>query len=149
MLNTESKTRRGRIPARPRINTSESGDWEGWHRRAFIRYADIVRLVGEEPEDLPCERWGRVSSCSRRPCDPCHERSDWEEAILDLVRDATANPSADPANGEGCQGWGLYEFNTRNAYDCTGKPFAHAPSVYRHKRHPGVVVVSWGGGLDV
>jgi hypothetical protein len=148
MQSMETETRRGRIPARPRVNTTESGDYESWHRRALIRYADIVRLVGEEPADEPCERWGRVSSCSRRPCDPCYTRGEWEGEILSIVRDATANPGADPANGEGCSGWGLYG-SGYGVEGCPGRPYADNPHVYRHKRHPGVVVVSWSGGLDI
>jgi len=137
MIETEEKAVRERISARPRLNTSEDRPEHGesWHVQALIRYSDIVRLVGEEPEDLPCERWGRVSSCSRRPCDPCSERSEWEEGILNIVREATD--------------WSLYTYGCNSAYDCTGRPFAHAPAVYRHKRHPGVIVVSWGGGLDI
>lgn len=133
---TESKTVRRNIAARPRINTSEDADefGESWHKRALIRYSDIVRLVGEEPEDLPCERWGHVSSCRRRPCDPCSERSEWEGAVLDVVREATD--------------WGLWG-SGYGVEGCPGRPFADTPSVYRHKRHPGVVVVSWSGGLDI
>jgi hypothetical protein len=136
MIQIEETVRR-RLSERPRINVSESCDemGESWHRQALIRYSDIVRLVGEEPEDRPCERWGRRSSCDRRPCEPCEERSDWEGAILDIVREATE--------------WGLWRYGCDSAYDCTGRPFAWAPSVYRHARHRGVVVVSWSGGLDI
>lgn len=129
-----TRSTRNRIPARPRINATEGGDRESWHRRAFIRYADIVALVGPEPEDLPCERWGYVSSCKRRPCEPCEERGDWEEGILDLVRDAT--------------GWGLWG-SGYGVEGCPGQLFSGEPHIYRHKRHRGVVVVSWGGGRDV
>jgi len=134
MIETETKAVRLNIPARPRINATESGDYESWQKRALIRYADIVRLVGEEPEDRPCERWGRASFCSRRPCEACEERSDWEAAILTIVREATDWGLW--GSGHGCEG-------------SPGRPYADNPSVYRHKQHPGVVVVSWGGGLDV
>ena len=131
---TETKDKRSRIPARPRINMIEGGDYESWHRKALIRYTDIVRLVGPEPEDRPCERWGRVSSCSRRPCEPCEERGEWEGAILEIVREATD--------------WSLYG-SGHGVEGCPGRPYADTPGVYRHAKHRGVVVVSWGGGLDI
>jgi hypothetical protein len=98
--------------------------------------SDIERIVGAEPEDQPCERWGRDLRCGshRRPCDVCMEHDEWAEAILHIVREATD--------------WGLYGYGQNNAY-MTGRPFAHDPSVYRHARHPGVIVVSWSGGWDV
>lgn len=148
MIGTENETRRGRIPARPRINTRESGDWESWDKRALIRFSDIVRLVGPEPT-ADCERYSLgVCSGSRRPCEACEARNDWEGLILDIVRDATADASADPANGECGQGWGLFG-SGHGVEGCPGRRFTDAPSVYRHARHPGVVVVSWGGGLDI
>lgn len=131
-----TETTRERITARPRINVSEDRPEHGesWSVRALLLYADIVRMVGEEPADEPCERWGRASSCSRRHCDPCHERQEWEYGVLDIVREATD--------------WGLYG-SGYGVEGCPGRPFSDTPSVYRHKHHRGVVVVSWGGGLDI
>ena len=133
---TENRTQRERVSARPRINISEDADEHGesWHKQAIIRYADIVRLVGPEPADVPCERWGRASTCSRRPCDPCYERGEWEGAILSIVREATD--------------WWLYG-SGYGVEGCPGRPFSDVPAVYRHRKHPGVVVVTWGGGLDI
>lgn len=134
MIETESKTKRERIEARPRINTSEGGDYESWHRRALIRYTDIVRLIGEEPADLPCERWGTASQCSRRLCDVCATRFEWEAEVCEIIRGATD--------------WALFG-SGYGVEGCPGRPFADAPHIYRHKRHPGVLVMSWSGGLDI
>jgi hypothetical protein len=135
---TETKTTRERISARPRINTSDGGDYESWHKRAIIRYADVVRLVGEDPVDADCEKGNLYAGCSERsryPCDPCYARREWDEGVRDIVRAATD--------------WGLHRFGCDSPYDCTGRQFSHGSSVYRHKRHPGVVVVTWSGGLDI
>jgi hypothetical protein len=126
--------RRARIVARPRINTRERGDYESWYRRAFVLYADIVRMVGEEPADEVCERWGRRSACRRRPCDPCYERGEWEEGVLAIVREATD--------------WSLWG-SGHGVEGCPGRPYADEPHVYRHAKHRKVVVVSWSGGLDI
>jgi hypothetical protein len=130
----EATETRERIAARPRINVRESGDYESWHKQAVMRYADIVRLVGEEPTDEPCERWGYASRCRRRRCDACYTRDRWEDGVLDIVREATE--------------WGLFG-SGYGVEGCPGRPFADTPSVYRHARHPGVEMVTWGGGLDI
>jgi hypothetical protein len=120
--------RRKRVEARPRMNTRETCTpcGESWVKRALIRYEDVLRLVGPEPPE-ECERLG----CDRRPCDVCRARVRWESPLLDVVQEVT--------------GWWL----CATAHNHPGRPFAWAPSVYRHFRHPGVVVVSWTGGLDV
>jgi hypothetical protein len=131
----ETKTKRRQLSARPRINIQEDReDRESWSVKALLLYSDIVRLVGEEPEDRPCERWGHVSRCTRRPCDACWERTEWEDGILDIVREATD--------------WGLYG-SGHGVEGCPGRAFVDTPSVYRHRHHPRVVIVSWGGGLDI
>ena len=133
---TEQRAERVRMPARPRINIKEEAceTGESWHRQAIILYRDVVRLVGEEPT-ADCERWGSVSSCRRRHCDPCSEWEEWEDAIRDIVREATD--------------WGLHRFGCDSAYDCTGRQFSHGSYVTRLPKHPGVVMVSWSGGRDI
>jgi hypothetical protein len=119
-----------RIPARPRLNVRSGGDRESWWKKATLRAVDFA----PEPEDTPCERWGYASRCDRRPCDSCAERGEWESEVLSVVQEAT--------------GWGLY--GTGNGCEGRpGRPFASQPDVYRHKRHSGVIVVSWSGGLDI
>jgi len=133
---TETETQRAHVKASPRMNTSEHRPEHGesWHVKAIMSYADVVRLIGEEPEDLPCERWGRVSSCRRRACDPCEERAEWESGVLGLVQSVTD--------------WGLYG-SGYGVEGCPGRRYCDTPSVYRHARHPGVVVVTWSGGIDI
>lgn len=135
---TQQKTQRGRIEARPRINTAEDDDGESWHRQALIRYTDIVRLVGEEPTDADCEQGNHYAGCSetsRYPCDPCYARREWDDGVRDIVREATD--------------WGLHRFGCDSPYDCTGRMFSHGSYVYRVKGHQGVVKVTWSGGLDI
>lgn len=121
-----------------RVNTSGSGQpgEEHWSRRALVRASDLPSA----PESQECERgtddeergW---RSCSKRyPCPTCYAWSEWDEAVLDVVREATGWGLF--GSGEGCEG-------------CPGRPYLETPHPYVHRRHPGVVVVSWGGGLDI
>ena len=105
---------------------------EYWHRRALILTRDIVRLVGPTPEGECAREFGCPSY--RRPCEYCYGYAEWEQAVLDIVSEAT--------------GWGLHGYGLNSAH-MTGRPFAHTAQAYVNVRHPKVVMVSWSGGWDI
>lgn len=122
-MTTQTLTRR-RVSARPRMNVREVGDSESWYRRVVMRAKDLPPLPPGE-----C-----AEPCGRTPCDFCWAYEEWERRILDIVAEAT--------------NWSLAE-TPLASYSPTGRPFCNRAHVYRHVRHPGVVVVSWSGGLDI
>lgn len=131
MLNTKDQVKVKRLPARPRMNTRQVGDGESWRCVATMWYDDAVRLVGPEPTGA-CER-DPIHGCpsyTRRPCEACADRRDWESNILGLVAQET--------------GWRLYSFARGPGY-----AFASAPSIYRPRKRPAMLRVTWSGGLDI
>lgn len=113
-----------RLPARPRMNVREHGDAESWHCSATMRLRDLPALPEGE-----C-----TAPCGRTPCDHCWAYEKWEQKVLDIVAEAT--------------GWQLSE-TPLSAYSPTGRPFCNRAHAYQLRKHPGVVRVTWSGGLDI
>lgn len=125
MRETQERAKRKRAPARPRMNTKETGNGESWFRRAIMRYSEAAAIVGECPADPDDCGW-----CGSSRCGACDDRNEWDHKVLSLVSRET--------------NWTLFRFGC-----AAGKPFASAPSVYRPRKHPKFLVVTWMGGLDI
>lgn len=123
-----------RLSARPRMNARSSGDGESWNVSVIMFLSDAEKFVGRPRPVVECKREFVCYPDSRRKCEACAERFDWDASILRIVTNETE--------------FAFYAYSSG-----PGRPFAHEPCVYvpkrsSDKRKP-VLRISQHGGLDI